>query len=475
MSFDRRTRKAIEALRSVRPEGESSLVHLKSPAPRSFVKVWASGLCALAIGAAFLVFAPTRASAIERMERALASVRTYHVRYFVGDTKASETWREGAKVRWWGVNTADSGCDGKLEWTIHFPRTSGGRPVPEGSLGYAMVTDEIDPRIALLANPSAKTKLQMLTESQLKFPPHLKQKGMVLNGEHVTAISIEGVWKQGGRFRDIFYCREDDTPIRVDYYYFRKEVAVMNGYELYDYPDDIPDSVFAFSPPEGMPILDHVKARRAIRDGVAGKTLSATADGVTINVLGAFQEKGGGLYVLWSGGATPHVDCTAAILDSQGKGYDGSIFLEEDDRNRPRNLGKLPKGAAKPKLSRLGFDRPYVIRPLSWVDGKPIYALHTYLERSLALKPADYLVRIPICKLGPVRVLRPNPKWAMYQSSGQQVGVATFKVSSIPIENLAFLLRALDPKALNSWGSAPLKMESVDMDRKKRIQAEHLQ
>ncbi|MEQ1932753.1 MAG: hypothetical protein ABL962_02575 [Fimbriimonadaceae bacterium] len=447
MLFNSRYRNALATLRAVEPEGH---VAKKRRQPLKFV---VGGVSVATIATLSLLFSVPK-DALAQMSQRLASVRASHTRYFVGKTVAYEVWQDGVKRRYHYVNTIDRGYDGESVWIVYPAHPN------NGGKGYSLISDE-EPDGFGYNGTSARQSISSLDPKYVKGLK-VTTKKVPRDSTTESVTTAEGTWKDGGRrFKHVYTCREPDLPYRIDYYSVDVKGARLIGYTAIDYPKAIDPTVFEFHPPKDLPLLDHKKARAAILDGVAGNGETASAGGETITFLGALQERqGDGVYLLYTGGATPHIDCTASVVDEKGIKRNVSIYYEEDDRERPRNFGipdKAVKSGGKPKISRLGIDRPIQLRPLSIVNGTPVYALHVRLGKMNAMLPTRLTISLPICKKGKNRVLQLDEKWAKFQSEGEQVGSGVFEVKTIPVDFVGTIMRQLDPKALNSWGSVPLR------------------
>ncbi|MEQ1822720.1 MAG: hypothetical protein ABL949_09430 [Fimbriimonadaceae bacterium] len=447
MLFNSRYRNALTTLRAVEPEGH---VATKRRQPLKFV---VGGVSVATIAALSLVFSVPK-DALAQMSQRLASVRASHTRSYVGRAITYEAWQDGVKRRYHFANEIDRGYDGESVWIVYPPNPN------NGGKGYCLISDEAPDGFGY----NGTSALQSISSLDARYVKGLKVSTKKVQRDSTTesVTTAEGTWKDGGRrFKHVYTCREPDLPYRIDYYSVDVKGARLIGYTAIDYPKAIDPTVFEFNPPKDLPLLDHKKARAAILEGIAGKGETASADGETITFLGALQERqGDGVYLLYTGGATPHIDCTASVVDEKGVKRNVSIYYEEDDRERPRNFGipdKATQSAGKQKVSRLGFDRPIQIRPLSWVNGTAVYALHVRLGKMNSMQPTKLTINLPICKKGKSRVVQFDSKYAKFQSEGEQVGSGEFRVETIPVDFVGTIMRQLDPQRLNSWGSVPLR------------------
>lgn len=289
----------------------------------------------------------------------------------------------------------------------------------------------------------------------------------------IQRIAIEGKWI-GGRTLQVRYVITANSKSRLPSAietYTRTVDSVpwkLSTKSKITFGVRLNDSIFEFRPPKGYVVYDDFQALKMIEDGVAGNRPKVTVGGVTVTLLGAFHERSGWVRILWCGGATPPANCEAGVLDEKRVGYVVETEFESDDRNRPRNHGIAPKGE-RPKMQRVGFDRPYQIRPLFWVKGTPIYCLRTTVEYAWPLRPRKLKVILPVCQEGEPKDIKLGSYGMTFRSNGVQVGSAEFEVETLPVSFLARALRSIDPNMMHQWSCAPVKSVRADQKRSSRI------
>jgi hypothetical protein len=264
-------------------------------------------------------------------------------------------------------------------------------------------------------------------------------------------VTFEGKSKyDGSRFKfEISAERKSGLPLEQRKYIWSTTGKwTLRGLVRYEYPADIPDSLFAPQVPEGFALIDNDKVLERLRVAFSGGGEARTVGGITITLLGAVQENDGTVYVLWKGGATPPMLASAAVFDTSGKQHVAEFFFEDDDRTRERNYGVQPKNP-KPPVPR---DQMIVkLRPLGWHKGEPFYCLRFNPGRFVPNTPREYNVVLPVSK--PVAPYFKQPTgWVKHESTGKEVGTATFRLTTLPVYSWWSIVGALDPDKMSRYG-----------------------
>ncbi len=453
MGFDRRLSKACRDLRRLARPRPPAHLRTRILYPVGAVSVVGVGI---AVGLS-LLSSPVRAFGWADLTATYGKVPAAYIRTLDSRGQISrEEWHKGKKRRYQDQMRMSAGFDGEHWWQIDpwlgIARKSLSSPFLEGN-------DE----------PSIDRILAEQRERSKSF--HVSQEPTEFEGRKLIAFEVVSTpkWAYGEPFRmRILADPTTRLPVRIEG--FRKRTAKDANWARYSvkqyfYPKELPDAHFAFQP-KGLVVYDEAAMAASMR--AAAKAPGQTVGGVEVRLLGAFQEESGEVHILWTGGATPNVDMEAAALDEKGVGYGVALEVEEDDRNRPRNQGAAPKPKT-PKLSRLGFDRPYRLRPYCWLDGVPVYSLRATTEYRWPNVSRELKVRIPVCAPGPDRVF--EDKYGFQRiSNGVFVGLAEFDIATTPCGFFPFFVRQFDPKKMPSIAHHPLRSMHFDAERHKLLE-----
>lgn len=449
MSFNARYKRALNEVRAGSPQpGEimetAAVFAGDAPRePRRFRLVTAGGgLAALAVGAiGIFALIPTQANAFERMKQALKSVPASHTVYYSPSGEiVQEIWREGVKRRYRANFEAadgpgqrsltDRGFDGKAVWILWRD-------------GSASISDADAPDGFGLQSTSVEEMLQAYEKSGSK--PEVSQKPGP-NGGTILTISFAGR-------KQIYYCRATDgLPTRIENVSPTDSKKQTLAAEI-SYPIDLDDSVFEFKPQPHHRIADHRIAKRMILDGAAGKSgQTQTLHGVKVTLLGAFEQADGQLFVLWTGGALPHVDGRGSVVGQVDN------FVSYPYRMLTEPVAVSPANAEIDSSIQDGVllggapSKPYTVEPFSTVGTTAIHAMSVKVKPSQSGQELE--IHLPLFKKGPERVLRWNDKGAWFKSPGIPVGVATFKVRTLPVDFFyGFMADIID--GTRSWAGVP--------------------
>lgn len=467
MSFETRYKCALEEARKMPAKPEeiqmaSERLAVGGNAGRSLRLAKVGGLAlAVALMGGALLMAPSRASALERLKKDLESVPASKTSTYRADGRLSmEYWREGVKRRYVihplpeeGMTArSDRGYDGHVTW----------------SLGdhEAVISDE-EPFGFGFSGTSIEEVVKSWNPALLKAPVRVTNSTATLKGESVEQISIEGEPLKMPAFREILSRKAGESlPFRVDYYTRGNRGYELVSYATIDYPADLADAIFELRPPQGTKVYDHRLAKQKILEGLQGIGESQTIADTKLTILGAFEDSWGSVFVLWTGGPTPPIDCTAGVLDEKGRGYGLSLPFPIDPEQE--------RSIAAAKNGPLGRDQtnPYQVVPFFKIGGTPVYALQARVESLPSMGGRKLTVKIPVCQETPRRVLRYGEKGAWFACESKQVMTATFEVETVPVHMLhRFLMRAGFTKN-QSWGGAPLDGLNVDLEREDLIRKE---
>lgn len=481
MRIERRIKRGIERIRSADfSQGMNEAVgavtfSVEHQARRLWIRpagVIAGGTVALVAGALLLM--PAKAVGLDEVRQALKSVPASHSRYFNPKGKlVSEFWREGTKRRYRLGDDIDRAYNGKLVWFTH-PRDrygviSSAEPDGFGADGTG-VESEIKSH-----------------EWQVIGKPTVTKRAVVVEGSKFTEITIQSTPKRKSRSiaKTVLLCRESDNlPVRVENYVIASKQEKMSSWCVNDYPEDIPDSIFEPDIPADFAVLDEKAAIKQIESRLTDPAFQRTVHGVTVNLLGVFEERPGAnwrqsssAYVLFAGGETPHIDSSAGLLDEKGKGYDGRLYYEADDRDRPRNHGKVaPSAKPQPPLAKRLYhgktaDFPQQVRPLFFLKGRPIYCVQFMVEPNLWKSPRPIVALIPLNAKAAQRILRVDKKGAFVKGWSKQVGQVQIEDTTVPVQFLGQMLRQLDGK-VKAIQTVPIKSLRVDKSRADKLSKE---
>ncbi len=438
---------ALRNLRRWRPtKGLETLAGTPRTKKRPIALVASTGVGAAIVVAALLVAQPARAVSLTDIAQALQNARALHAsHYLVDGGKPGEPhmqeWREGMKYRYRTglperIPESDSGSDGKRSWWVAF--------------------EDKCVNVGVSMRQSGGEALETVDKMVEQFRTSAKA-GAVLTrvrkGEF-DVVTFEGKTKyDGSRFKfEVSAERKSGLPLEQRKYNWSTTGKwILRGLVRYEYPADIPDDVFAPQVPEGFALLDNDKAVDSIVAALSGGGDSQTVEGVTITFLGALQERDGTVYLLWKGGAPPPMQASAAVFDSVGKQHVAEFFYEDDDRARERNHGIASKNPAPP-VPRDQIVKK--IRPLGWHKVVPFYCLQFNPERVIPNTAREYKVLLPVSKSVAPYLKQPDG-WVKFESSGQEVGTATFRVKTIPIYSWWFVYVKIDPDKMFNYGTYP--------------------
>ncbi len=437
---------------------------------------------ACSIMGGLVLFTPkAQAFGLEDIQLALKSVPASYSRSYMGGPQKSgkslpsmEMWQEGIKRRYrWGLASFDRGFDGENVWVIRKPEK------------IAVISKELPDGFGFNGTDLNSQLESLRQDKRYKLSASRAERSVDGRKTLVVTVIVRNVKSDAPVYKHIHYCDPmTKLPFRSEYYGMGRNKDMLNSVTLIDYPKDLPDSVFAFAPPDGYSILDHRKAIRSIESGLQGAGQTKTVEGVTIKLLGALQERDGTVTVLWTGGGMPNVDAVAGAFDEKGVGYGVAFWYENDDRNRPRNYGKPAdtavsassgkKPAAPPKdFHGSSAEKPVVLRPMAWYGTTPIYGMKVTTEYQSPNRPRTLKVTLPACEAEPHRVLRLGDKGVYFQADGAQVGQATFDVETIPVNRYFEIVSLFDKNTMRNYGLLPIKGINVDKERDLKFRQEN--
>lgn len=452
MSFNARYKKALNEVRATTPDAgeiQKAIQTFGPPARRGFRFARVGGLAVAAgliLGAVTLL--PTQASAFERMKQALKSVPASHTVYFGVDGKVTqEFWREGVKRRYRsnfempsspdfssrGIN--DRGYDGEVVWVLwNDGNATVGEEEPDG---FGFESTSVEEMVKAYEG-----------SDYLAEPLKVMQTG-AKGGS--TVITVEGRPKTGHPFRQVYHCRASDgLPTRVESFGGVNGKAV--GVSEISYPADLKDDIFKFKPRPGDRVADHREAKRAILDGIRKPDVTRTIGGVTISVLGAFEDKDGSVFVLWTGGARPHLDGRGSIAGQVRSLVSYPYLFDRDlEAVAPADVPVSKKHPAG-LIGQYDY-RPYTIETFSTIGTTPVYAMQATVNPSKVGR--DLEVSVPVFKEGPARTLRYGQVGAWFQSPGTPVGVVRCTLKTMPVDYMYGFMKSVTSVGGSSWGGAP--------------------
>ena len=217
---------------------------------------------------------------------------------------------------------------------------------------------------------------------------------------------------------------------------------------------------------------------KSLIDGFNDNAPKQTVKGIEIVLLGAFQEQDGTVRILWTGGGVPPLFAEAAVFDTDGKQKLVDFWFEDDDRTRERNYGIPPKNPP-PRVPRDEIVRK--LRPMGFHKGEPYYCLHFNPGRRVPNEPTTYNVVIPVCKFVDPYIQQPG-KYLKHEVNGKQVGVATFRVTTVPVRHWSWVdLDRIDPDRMGfrtglyhakNIGLTPEKLAELRSESLKRFMDE---
>lgn len=464
MRIDQRIKEATNSLRTSgeTPGIEAATLTMTFPQSRSR-RVWLrpTGVVACAlIGVAtgVLLLTPSRAVGLAEIQLALKSVPASHSRFYTMDGNVTfESWQEGTKRRYKIGDQIDRGYNDKVVWYVH-PKDK-----------YAVISGE-DPFGFGYDGTSIENDLKS-HQWETIGEPAVSRREVVLNGEKILEVTIKSrPKKKPNEFRkSVIFCRlSDNLPVRANHYSIKDGKEKQNGYYINEYPSDMPDSFFDPSIPSGVIVLDEKAAYDQILSRLSNPAYRKTVAGVPITLLGIFTSRTndswsihGDAFVLFTGGAIPHIDSKAGLLNEKGRGYSASLYCPSDDVNRPRNHGieKAPQrdqAVAKKKRHGDTPDFPQHIRPLFKLQGQQVYGLHFSVEKDRWRTPWEVTTILPASMKTLPRVVRVGTRGVYVQGDGKQVGSVKFTDTAIAVPNLHTLIQQFD-RRVNSTHYMPIK------------------
>lgn len=480
MRNERRIDKALKELRRQRSEDgmDSALnafVFPKTTVPKHRW-VLATGACAgvalAGIVCVILFTQKAEAYGLDDIQSAIQSAPAQHFRVYNPSAKLSkeknpltmEYWQEGVKRRYIFSDAGfERGYDGNYVWQIRTRAKVAvlSKEKPDGfGGGVSDLNKEIE---TWKLNKNWKISISR------EIKPY--------EGKSTLFVTVAGKAQSAGfkDFKQVHYCDpQTKLPFRSLYWWPRKGKLTLTGERLIDYPKDIPDSVFAFSPPQGYSVYDHAKALDQIRDGLSDKGQSQTVDGVTIKFLTAIQERNGCVTVLWAGGAMPHIDATFGAFDSKRSGYGVDLMYSYGSQKRP-----LDQNAYKPvtkKKEPIGSTprTPLDLSVVAHYGTTPIYAMKVWTEYASPNLPRKLRIVIPVCTSGPSRTLRFGEKGIFVRNDSEQIGQAEFEVETIPIDRDFDVIRQFDTSKQLVTGALAVKSLNLDVARDKKLRYENI-
>ncbi len=419
--------------------------------------VVAGGMAIVACGA--LLLAPAKAIGIEEIQAALKSVPASHTRSFSANGNVTyESWQEGTKRRYQLGDQIDRAYNGKVVWYTH-PKDR-----------YAVISSEKPDGFGFdgtgVENEIKSHQWETIGE------PQVSRRQVVVNGQTYMEVTIQSRQRKTPKDvrKSVLLCRRSDSlPVRVDHSVIKDGKERKGGYSLNEYPSDIPDAHFDPQIPDGFVVCDEKAAYDQILSRLNNPAYQKSVNGVTITLLGVLVDRPWASWrsnseamVLFTGGATPHIDVTAGLFDETGKGYQPSLMYEADDRNRPRNYGKVdPTAKPLPPLNERKYhgktaDFPRHVRPLFYLRGQPVYCLRFSVESERWKHSWQATAIVPVSTATPPRVLKKDELGPFIEGSSKQVGTAKFADTVIPVDVFVLFLKQLDSK-ITAIDIMPLK------------------
>lgn len=458
---NKRFEKAMKRLRATAPTTgiEAAYENLGArnrPVKRLKGVILYSGLAAavpaLLLCLLFLFPKPAEAVSLQEIADALKGAETVHLERFrvltgneADGESYYESWRQGEKFRirsgFSNLNTtgievhvylpSDSGFDGKRAWRVDHSDKS----VVIGTLQWAEkkkpenLDDYIERYISVAReNPkisrSVKNGIETIVfqaHSKLDYSPFRYEITVDQETKHILKekkinLTTQGKW-------------------------------VLRNLVRFSYPKNIDDSFFAPHVPAGYMVYDNFKVLDNLKAAFSGDAPKRVVEGVEITLLGAFQEKDGRVRILWTGGAAPPLFAEAAVFDTKGKQELASFWHEADDRTRERNYGVPPKD---PPKQIPAADRIVKLRPMGFYKEQPYYCLRINPGPIEGNASTTYNVVLPVCKQVEPYIQQPG-QYMKHESTGKQVGVATFRVTTTPVVFWDFeIIKLLDPDRMPS-------------------------
>jgi hypothetical protein len=244
---------------------------------------------------------------------------------------------------------------------------------------------------------------------------------------------------------------ETQLPVEQRMYHFTKERTwALSSTIAFDYPSAIDDAFFSPVIPQGFVVYNYREILQTFESAFGGAAPSQTVNGVTVSLIGALQSEDGQVLVLWKGGAVPPMFARAAVFSSEGMQLVAGFWYEADDRTRERNYGIPPKNPP-PKIPR--EQMVIKLRPMGFYKGEPFYCLKFNAGRVEPNKAQSYNVVIPVCEQVEPYFQQPTPQWIRHEATGREVGVASFRVTTIPVKSWFSVHDKLDPEHMSIIGA----------------------
>lgn len=481
MRIEMRIKRGVEGLRTADFNNglDGAIGTMTFPSTRSSKHLWIrpAGVIAggtVAIAASLLLLIPAKAVGLDEVRQALKSVPASHSRYFNAKGELiQEFWQEGTKRRYRFWDEIDRGYNGKFVWFTH-PRDRYGVISSEEPDGFGTDGTGVENEIKR-------------HEWQVIGKPTVSKRTVSVEGSSYSEITIQSRPKSlpNGVMKTVLLCQErDNLPVRVDNYYIHKGKERKTSWCTNEYPKGLSDSVFDPVIPSGFAVLDEKAAIEQIESRLTNPAFQRTVNGITVTLLGVFEERpwanwrqSSSAYILFAGGETPHIDVNAGLLDENGKGYSARLYYEADDRDRPRNHGKVaPSSKPLPPLEKrmyhgktAGF--PQQVRPLFFLKGRPIYCVQFMVEPNLWRSSRKVTASIPLSSKSPERVLRVGTKGVFVKGWSKQVGQVQIEDTTVPIQLFARMLRQLDGK-VKGLQSIPISATKIDKIRDAKLAKE---
>ncbi|MCH8978192.1 MAG: hypothetical protein IH945_02985 [Armatimonadetes bacterium] len=474
----KRYRKALRSVRATAPTTGIDVVYAcygasNRPVKRIKRAILYSGLAAVPVlvaVASLLLLRPAKAVTLENLISLMEDAPAKHAvwKSELNDRKQEE-WSKGEMTRVHVRYSTDSlyanmspgnaeferGYDGKRSWVFYHSRGYG-----EVRTGKTNFSD---------------SNIQTLEETIAYLRKTAHSEPTITDGtiDGVKRFTVSGKGRGGNYdpYRVVIEVDSEMRPVRQEF--FKKDERgawKLTGTWTIDYPDDMPDSVFKFSPPPGIVMSDFDRTLAKFQRALDGGGQSKTVKGIKITILGAIHNRRGKTWLLWKGGAVPPLFASAAVRDQAGDQKTVRFLFEDDDRTRKRNYGVPPKVKPKPIPRE---DQVRILRPLGFHEGEPYYGIVFLGGPDKPSPTLTFNVVLPVCEEAEPYIQQPD-NFVKHKAFGKQVGIVDFRVQSDFVAGLWDVIMAIDPEHFPVFGSYPVKNMGLPHKQAADLIREHL-
>ena len=332
----------------------------------------------------------------------------------------------------------ERGYDGRRSWVIYHARGYG--EVRTGKTGFS------DSNMKTLED----------TIADLRKTAH--NEPTVTDGtvDGIKRITVSGKGRGGNYdpYRIVIEVDSETRPVKQKFFKQNEQGSwVLTGTWTIDYPTDMPDSVFEYSPPPGIVISDFDRTLAKFQSALDGGGQSKTVNGIKITILGAVHNARGETWLLWKGSAIPPLFASAAVFDTAGEQKVVRFLFEDDDRTRERNYGVPPKVKPKPIPRE---DLVKILRPLGFHEGEPYYGIEFFGGPNKPGQTLTFNVVLPVCEEVEPYIQQPS-NFIKHRAFGKQIGIVDFRVQSDFTTGLWDVVMAIDPEHFPVFGNYAAK------------------